>query len=404
MATITSAPVRSAPFPVWPQFGAEELEGLSQVLGSGVWSDAYGPAVEAVQAAYAEFTGAAHAIGVTNGTVAIVLALRALGIGAGDEVIVPPYTFLATATAVLEVNAQPIFADIDAGTWCLDPDAVEAAITPRTRAIIPVHLAGQPADLDRLQTIATRHGLALIEDCAHAHGSVWKDRPVGAIGDIGTWSFQASKNLTAGEGGMVTTNNAELAERLGSLHNCGRKKGGPWYAHHIMSGNFRLTEWQSAILLQQLRRYPDQLTRRDVNGRYLNAQLADIEGITPLTRDPRTTMHAYHLYQFRYSPEGFGGMSKADFVSRMQAEGIPVSAGYPHPLYRQPLFTELAFDTKATGYDPGYAPTRFADLQLPNCEAACIDGVWIQQNVLLADRTDMDDIVTAMLKVQSSVR
>lgn len=316
----------------------------------------------------------------------------------------PPYTFLATATAVLEVNALPIFADIDPGTWCLDPDAVEAAITERTRAVIPVHLAGHPADLDLLQEVATRHGIALIEDCAHAHGSVWKDQPVGSIGDFGTWSFQASKNLTSGEGGMVTTNDADLAESIESLRNCGRIRGGPWYAHHVMSGNFRLTEWQSTVLMQQLRRYPEQLTRRDGNGQYLNAELSGIEGITPLTRDPRTTVHAYHLYQFRFDPDGFGGMSKADFVSSMQAEGIPVSAGYPHPLYRQPLFTNLAFDTKATWYDPTYAPTRFDRLHLPNCESACADGVWIPQNVLLAERSDMDDIVAAMHKVQDIAR
>jgi dTDP-4-amino-4,6-dideoxygalactose transaminase len=402
--TTTDSPVRSRPYPSWPQYGPEELAALGGVLESGVWSDANGPAVQAVERAYAEFVQAEHAIAVTNGTVAIVLALRALGIGSGDEVIVPPYTFLATATAVLEVNALPIFADIDPNTWCIDPAEVEAAITERTRAIIPVHVGGHPADMDRLLEIARRHNLAVIEDCAHAHGSMWNDRRVGSIGDVGTWSFQASKNLTAGEGGMVTTNDDTLAETIQSLRHCGRKKDGPWYAHYMMSGNFRLTEWQSSVLHRQLERYPAQLERRDANGRFLDAGLAEIEGVSPLVRDPRATVHAYHLYQFRYDAAGFGGMSRDEFISRVQAEGIPVSAGYPLPLYRQPLFVDRAFDTVATGYDPGYAPTQYDRLHLPVVEEACASGVWIGQNVLLDDEEGMNDIVTAIRKVQALTR
>ena len=404
MRTLTHSPVRTSPYPSWPQYGPEELAGLTDVLESGIWSDANGPAVQAVEAAYAEFVQAEHAVAVTNGTVAIVLALRALGIGAGDEVIVPPYTFLATATAVLEVNALPVFVDIDPDTWCIDPDAVEAAITERTRAIIPVHLGGHPADLDRLQDIATRHGLSVIEDCAHAHGSIWKDRRVGSIGDLGTWSFQASKNLNCGEGGMVTTKNAELAETIESLRNCGRKKGGLWYAHYIMSGNFRLTEWQSTVLHCQLNRYPDQLALRDSNGKYLDSQLSQIEGIAPLKRDSRTTVHAYHLYQFRYDAEAFGGLEKSEFITRVRAEGIPVTAGYPLPLYKQPLFFEHQFDTKAIGYDPSYRPTQFETLNLPVCESACANGVWIPQTVLLENQAGMNDIVEAIHKVQSAAR
>jgi dTDP-4-amino-4,6-dideoxygalactose transaminase len=404
MTTLTNTPVRTKPFPSWPQYGPEELAGLTGVLESGIWSDANGPAVQAVQDAYAGFVQADYAVAVSNGTVAIVLALRALGIGAGDEVIVPPYTFLATATAVLEVSAMPIFVDIDPDTWCIDPDAVEAAITERTRAIIPVHLGGQSADLDRLQEIATRHGLFLIEDCAHAHGSTWKDRRVGAIADLGTWSFQASKNLNCGEGGMVTTNDPKIAETIESLRNCGRKKGGLWYAHYIMSGNFRLTEWQSTILHSQLRRYPEQLERRNGNGQYLDSELSQIEGLSPLKRDPRATTHSYHLYQFRYDARAFGGLSKADFIDQVRAEGIPVSAGYPLPLYKQPLFLDRAFDTKAAGYDPSYPATQFDKLDLPNCEAACANGVWIPQTVLLDDRSGMGDIVEAIRKVQKRAR
>jgi len=400
--TLTDTPVRTAPFPAWPQFGPEELAGLTHVLESGIWGDAEGPVVRAVEQDYAAFVQANHALACSNGTVAIVLALRALGIGSGDEVIVPPYTFLSTATAVLEVNALPIFADIEPETWCIDPAAVEAAITERTRAIIAVHFAGHPADLDALKVIAERHNLALIEDCAHAHGSMWNNQRVGAIGDMGTWSFQASKNLTCGEGGMVTTNNPELAETIESLRNCGRARDGVWYAHYIMSGNFRLTEWQSTILQEQLRRYPPQLERRDANGRWLNTALGQIEGITPVKRDPRCTVHAYHLYQFRYDAAGFNGLSRDEFVSQMQAQGIPVSAGYPLPLNMQPLFVNRAFDVKATGYDPAYGPTRFEKLDLPVCQDVCDTAVWIGQHVLLGDQQDMQDVVTAMIRVRDA--
>jgi dTDP-4-amino-4,6-dideoxygalactose transaminase len=400
----STTPVRTTPFPSWPQWGSEELAGLTNVLESGIWGDANGPVVRALEADYAAFVQADHALACSNGTVAIVLALRALGIGSGDEVIVPPYTFLATATAVLEVNALPIFADIDPNTWCIDPAAVEAAITERTRAIIAVHFGGHPADLDALKQIATRHGVALIEDCAHAHGAMWNNHRVGAIGDMGTWSFQASKNLTCGEGGMVTTNNPELAETIESLRNCGRSKNGVWYAHYIMSGNFRLTEWQSTILQEQLRRYPPQLERRNANGLLLDAALGEIEGITPVQRDPRCTMHTYHVYQFRFDQAGFDNLSRDEFVQRMQAEGIPLSAGYPLPLNKQPVFLNRAFDLKATGYDPDYAPTRFQSLDLPVCQDACETAVWIGQNVLLGDEQDMQDIVTAVRKVRDSAR
>ena len=404
MSTLTHEPVRTAPYPSWPQWGPEDLAGLTSVLESGIWSDVNGPAVLAVERAYAEFTDAKHAVSCSNGTVAILLVLRAMGIGAGDEVIVPPFTSLATATAVLEVNALPIFADIDPDTWCIDPDEVEAAITERTRAIIAVHLGGHSADLERLGAIAKKHNLFLIEDSAHAHGAKWKDRRVGAIGTVGTWSFQASKNLNSGEVGMVTTDDPILADTIQSLRHCGRKKDGPWYNHYMMSGNFRLTEFQATMLYSQLERYPDQLATRDANGKYLDGKLSEIDGIEPLIRDPRATVHAYHIYQFRYSADGFGGMNRETFIERMRAEGIPTSATYPLPLYKQPLFLDLAFDTKATGYDPNYAPTDFQNLYQPVCESVCANGIWIPQTVLLSDRAGIDDIVTAIRKIQDSAR
>ncbi len=398
------SPVRMRPFPEWPVHDESDLRALREVLESGTWSAANGPRVRELERRFAAYHDASHAVATTSGTVSLVLALRALGVGSGDEVIVPPYTFMATASAVLEVNALPVFADISLDTYCIAPDAVEAAITPRTRAIIAVHFGGHPADMDQLGEISRRRGITLIEDAAHAHGAVWAGRKVGAIGALGCWSFQASKNLTSGEGGMITTNDSALAERCESLHDFGRSPGGPWYEHHFLSGNHRLTELQSALLLAGLERLPEQIERRERSARHLDSELGRIEGVRPLERDPRTDVHSHHLYIFRYDPEGFGGMSREAFVRALNAEGIPASSGYPVPLYRQPLFEELAFDTRATGYDPAYGPTQYGRLELPQCERACRETVWLPQNVLLGDESDLADITSAVRKVQEAAR
>jgi dTDP-4-amino-4,6-dideoxygalactose transaminase len=401
---IDGIPVRTAPFPSWPIHGEPERAYLTQALESGVWSEpAGGPFITAFEQAFATLSGSLRGVAVTNGSIALMLCLRALGIGAGDEVIVPAYTFLATATAVLEANALPIFADIDPGTYCIDPASIEALITPRTKAIIPVHLGGHPADMDRLQEIADRHGLALIEDAAHAHGAMWGNQPAGSIGIFGCFSMQASKNLTGGEGGIVTIQRDDLAETIRSLRNCGRVQGGAWYEHHLMGGNYRLSEFHAAVLLAQLERYPAQLARRDANGRYLDAGLAEIDGIIPQTLDRRTAVHARHLYSFRIDVAAFDGLTRHEFVALLQAEGIPSSSGYVVPLDRQPVFAQQAFDVKATGWDAAYGPTRYGQLDLPVTQLICDEVVWIPQNVLLGEETDMDDVVAAVEKIRSAV-
>jgi dTDP-4-amino-4,6-dideoxygalactose transaminase len=399
-AGATGATVRTRPFPAWPVYTDADLDGIAGAVRAGVWAAADGPLKQQFEAHFAAFQGAAHAVAVTNGTVSLEIALAALGIGAGDEVIVPPYTFLATASAVLKMNALPVFADIDPATYCLDPAAVEAAITPRTKAIIVVHLGGHPADLDRLLAIKQQHGLALIEDAAHAHGAVWRERKVGAYGEFGSWSFQASKNLTCGEGGALTTDDPALAEMAWNLHNCGRTRGGAWYEHPYLGGNYRLPELQCALLLAGLDRLPEQIARREAGAAYLDRELARFAGIAPLPRDPRATVHAHHLYLCRYDSAAFAGLSRDQFVAALADEGIPASAGYPYPLNQQPLFRDLAFDRRATGYDPAYAPTQFTRLRLPACERACAETVWLPQNLLLAGAADLADVVTAVDKVQ----
>lgn len=399
LALLGGTPVRTRPFSPWPLSGEPERAALQAVLDSGIWGSIDGPRVRELEKRYAEFQDSAHAIATTSGTVGLVLALRALGVGSGDEVIVPSYTFLATASTVLEVNALPIFVDIDPDTYCIAPAAVEAAITPRTKAIVPVHLGGHPADLDRLTDIGRRHGIPIVEDAAQAVGAAWNGRRVGAIGAIGTWSFQASKNLNSGEGGMITTDDSALATACESLHNCGRAKDGVWYEHYVLGGNFRMTEFQGAMLLTQLDRLPDQIRRREASAGILDAALAAIPGLRPARRDPRVDTHAYHLYLFRYDAAEFGGMDRDRFVDALRAEGIPANIGYPIPLNKQPLFVNRAFDRRATGYDDAYPATRFEALDLPICEAACRETVWLPQTVLLGDESDMADVIDAITKI-----
>ncbi len=323
-------PVRKAPFPTWPYFDEQEKAGLLQALEGMVWGGARdAPLGQELQARFAAYHQAAFGIAVANGTVSLEIALTALGVGAGAEVIVPPYTFYSTASAVLKVNALPVFVDIDPDTYCIDPQAVEAAITPRTRAVIPVHFGGHPADMDALLEICQKRNLALVEDAAHAHGAVWNNRKIGALGKFGSFSFQSSKNMTCGEGGMLLTNDQRLAEAADSLHTCGRPTHGQWYEHHTLGGNYRLTEFQSALLLAQLDRLPGQVSRRESSAQVLDRELARIPGIRPQRRDPRCTVHAHHLYIFRVDLRQFGQIRLPDFVAALRAEGIPASAGYP---------------------------------------------------------------------------
>ena len=395
-------PVRTKPFPSWPVYGEPEERALIEVLRSGAWGTG-GSAIAEFEARFARFQDAKHATCVVNGTVALELALRAVGVGLGDEVILPPYTFVATATAVLALGAIPVFADVDADTYLLDPRCAEAAVTPRTRAIVAVHVAGCPADMDELRAVARRHGLKLVEDAAQAHGAAWRGRRVGALGDLGCFSFQSSKNLCAGEGGAVVTDDDRLAEVVWSLHNVGRVRGAATQRREILGTNSRMTQFQAALLLAQMQRLPDQIARREANGGYLASRLAEIPGIRPLLRDDRVTTHAWHLFVFRYEPEAFGGMSRDDFVKALRAEGIPCSPGYV-PLHHSPAVrAEIARLLRVLGHSHQVGLER-AEARLPVAERAGYqEGIWLTQNVLLGEREDLDDVVEAIAKIQRTL-
>ncbi|SDL81830.1 DegT/DnrJ/EryC1/StrS family aminotransferase [Kriegella aquimaris] len=402
----------SNPWPKWPVWGKEEEVALIEVLNSGVWSY-NGPKEMEFNQLFAEFTGTKFSICTVNGTITMQLALEALGIGVGDEVIVPGITWQATAATVIDVNATPILVDVLEDTWCIDPVAIEKAITPKTKAIIPVHLYGAFADMDAIMEIAKKHNLYVIEDCAHKHGGEWKGKKAGSIGDVGSFSFQLSKHLTAGEGGSMTTDDADLAEKLDALRNVGRRPEGDSLigadkgigdygddGNFIQSGNFRITEFQAAMLIEGLKRLPEQNANRDANGAYLNTLLKELPGVTPLKRDDRETKKAYFNFAFRYDQSKFNNLPIDKFRAALEAElGIIVDACY-EPLNNCSLYvphTKPARHKLNESYWAAIDPKRFS---LPVSERIFEkESVCLHHKILMGTKADMDLIARAIQKV-----
>ncbi|MCB0732025.1 MAG: DegT/DnrJ/EryC1/StrS family aminotransferase [Ignavibacteriae bacterium] len=404
--------IKENPWPAWPIWDENEEKALLSVLQSGVWSY-NGPKEIEFNKIFSEFTGTKFSICAANGTVTLQLALEALGIGIGDEVILPGLTWQATAATVIDVNATPILVDICEDTWCIDPDAIEKAITPRTKAIIPVHLYGNFADMDRIMEIAKKHNLAVIEDCAHKHGGEWKGKKAGSIGDIGSFSFQLSKHLTAGEGGALTTNSLELAEKLDALRNCGRRpegeefqdadKGAGVYSddgNFIQSGNYRITEFQAAILVEGMKRLPEQNKLRDENGIYINSLLKELPGITPMKRDERETKEAYFNFSFRYNKDEFKNLPTNKFREALAAElGLTVEGCY-EPLNNASLYVPRTKPSRHKLSDQYWEDINPARFNLPVCEKVFKDiSVCFHHKILMGTKKDMQDIVDAIKKI-----
>jgi len=393
---------KQKPFPAWPQYDDNERRVLNEVLESRVWWRTPGTKTLEFEQAFAKYHGARHGIAVTNGTAAIEVAMAALGINHGDEVIVPNFTFIASASAVLFANALPVLVDVDPETWCLDPDLTEAAITPRTKAIIAVHMGGHPADLDRLSDIAKKHGIALIEDSAHAHGSEWRGKKIGTFGVGATFSFQASKLMTAGEGGMIISNDDNFERQARSVHDCGRMPGEWFYSHFIYGSNYRLSEWQGAILKVQLGRLEPQTLHRHKQGRMLDKLFADIPGITAQKCDPRCTRNGQYAYIFHVNGRDFAGISTENFIAALNAEGIPTQASYPplHELdcFRNGDYRKCLAGSQATEKHP------FLQQKFPNTQKAAWETVWIPQFALLGDEQDMNEIAAAIKKIQRNAK
>lgn len=408
LALLGGNPVLKTPFPKWPIFDQKEVMAAKAIVESGLW-DSKNPVTSNLETAFAKFQGTRYALAVTNGSQTMEIILRALGVGVGDEVIVPAYTFITTAMAALMVGATPIIVDVRQDTMTLDPNAVRAAITRRTKAIMPVHVAGVVGAIDEILQIAAQHSLFVIEDCAHAHGATYRSQGAGGLGVAGSFSFQGGKVITAGEGGMITTNDKALHEACWSIREGGATYPNPDHNQppisHIAS-NYRMTAIQSAITLVQLQRFAEQVQTRLANADRLDQHLRQISGIIPQYRHPQDQAPGY-LYLFYYDSREFNGLSRQLFVKVLQAEGIPAGlSGYP-PLYRTDLFRDRTFVPGGGRQDYDLSGQAFPDygtLYLPNVEQIDRDVICIPHSVLLGEGYQIDAIAEAIQKVQLHAR
>lgn len=390
--------MRTRPFPQWPQHAPDDLARLQTVLESRNWGGYPFPNKLASDFAqeFAAYHGAKYGCCVANGTIALVVALQAAGIKFGDEVIVPAYTWDGTAAAVLFAGGIPVFADVDPDTYCLDVESARSAITPRTRAIIPVHLAMRFADMDSLLKLAGEHKLAVIEDCAHVHGGEYKGQGAGSMGDLGAFSFQSSKIMTSGEGGIVITSRLDAFELVQSIVNCGRASVTDQYKKRVIGSNYRITEFQAAILLGQLEQLPELAARRVRNGALLSRRLAQIDGICAPAPQLALTREAIYNYVFRYRrPE----VSRDLFVAALDREGIPCDGRFYEPVYRSDLFQVNPEDFPQLKFGRSQ-PVHYEDCRCPVAErAAYEEAVWLPQFLLLGEEKDVEDIAGAVHKV-----
>jgi perosamine synthetase len=391
-------------WPIWIPETDEKR--VLEVLRSGIWSRA--GVVSEFEAAWAKVNDAKRCLLLNNGTNALIVALNQLDIKAGDEVLVPPYTFISTVQAILMNGAMPVFVDIDPETYQIDPAKIEAKITPRTKAILPVHILGMPADMPRIMEIAGKHNLFVVEDACQAPLTEVNHQKVGTIGNAGCFSFQNSKNIPIGEGGAILSNDISFMDRCVSFQNLGLPYGtaiGTFNAGSVRLGTkVRITEYQAAIGLAQLQRLDAQTTVREENASYLKSKIQDIPGIVPYKLYECATRVSFHLFSFRYKKDDFNGLSRNSFLQALRAEGVPCSGGYT-PLNKQEFLKE-AFASK------NFKRMYHKDMldynnyieqhQCPENDILCTEMVWFTQNLLLGSKEDMDSIAYAISKIQGN--
>jgi dTDP-4-amino-4,6-dideoxygalactose transaminase len=409
------AAIRTRPYPPWPQAGPEETQWLQRVLTSGHWfAGLRGDDPDALGTLFgqrfADLHGVRFGLPIINGSVAIEVALRALGIQPGDEVIVPAYTFVSTATSVLMVGGIPVFADIDPDSYCLDPQDAARRIGPNTRVILPVHLGGQMADMRAIKELAKKKGLSVVEDSAQAIDASGEGKKAGTWGELGTFSFQSNKTITAGEGGLVMTNDQDLAEKVIALRAFGRYKGSlaersSALSSERLSSNYRLSEFQSAVLLSQLERFPAQDGIRQRNASQLTKGLSQIPGIRHVRKETANMKHGYYYYLVRYEPGQFGGLNPERLCQALNAEGIPFVPGDGEPIYRHPVFSieNLEGDICPEVLERLRQAVDLSHPECPVAEEACGCTLILRHQVLLAEPGDMEDIVEAMWKVYKNI-
>jgi dTDP-4-amino-4,6-dideoxygalactose transaminase len=406
LAILGGTKSRTEPYPQWPVWDQRDIEAVTEVIKSGRWGGYPYPGPKTAELAkkFAEMQGGGYAVPMANGTVTMEVALRAAGIGWGDEVIVPAYTFQATASAPMAAGAIPVIVDIDPNNYCLDPKATERAITSKTKAIIPVHLGSNMADMTALMDLAEKYDLIVIEDCAHAHGAKWNGRGAGTIGHFGSFSLQSSKTLTAGEGGVLLCRTPELAAKAASIIDCGRPHalgGGAEDSSmdYQVGGNFRLSEIAAALALVGLERFPAQAKEREAMADYMDESLSEIPGIRLLRRDPRHTTRSFYRYIFAIDPQTFG-MEHDLLVGALDAEGVECETGYEamnnYPLF-QPQKSKLAVPNAFPEY------FDFENMELPAAERASEhEAVWLDENVFRAGPKGVDDAIKAIKKIQKN--
>jgi dTDP-4-amino-4,6-dideoxygalactose transaminase len=372
--------------PSWPQSSAREEELLRSVLQSPQWGG-FHPIVTEFERQFASAHQSKHGICAFNGTVTLEAALDILGIGAGHEVIVPAISFISTASAVSRVGATPVFVDIGSTSFNIDPSQVASAVTPRTKAVIPVHFGGTMADMEAINTLAREHGFWVIEDAAHAHGSEWKGKRAGSFGITGSFSFQNGKVMCSGEGGILVTDNDDFATQARSFINMGRKAGESFYSHYQLGTNFRMSAFQAAVLTAQLERLPEQIAHRTANVRLLKRLLADVDEIVWQDEPPAVTQNSWYLLCGRFRSKT---VTRDEFHARVTAAGVPCTPFYPHTLYQNPL----------------YAREDCRVMPCPNAEAYLTDAFWFPHRLLLADEETIHEaaeIIGAAARGKSKV-
>ncbi len=402
LALLGGRPVRTKGFsrwPIWDRKHDEEL--VLSVLRSGVWSR--NKVVAEFEKRYAQLLGAKRCIGTTNGTGALLTALHVLGVGIGDEVLVPPYTFVASIQVIFLVGALPIMVDPDPETFQINPEKIEEKTSDHTRAILPVHILGLPADMDRINAIAKKHDLLVVEDACQAWLAEWRHKKCGTLGDLGCFSFQNSKNFTCGEGGAIVGDDDKIMDRCKSYHDFGRGHGSVGQVEgtgfRMLGNKCRMAEYQAAILLAQMERLEEQTQTRNENASYLTSKIKDIPGIIPHRLYDGVTRAAYHLYPFRYKKEYFNDVPRGKFIAALRAEGIPCSSGYNR--VNKNAFFEAALRTK--NFQKAYSAQRLNRCRelnhCPDGDRLCDEAVWLSQRLLLGPREDMDDIANAVVKI-----
>ncbi|MFI5706496.1 DegT/DnrJ/EryC1/StrS family aminotransferase [Kribbella sp. NPDC051620] len=381
-------PLRTQPYPAWPRPDDRSEQAVLKVLRSGHWWQSGGGSAERLEEWLTSYHGVGASVAVANGTVALEIAFRALGVGPGDDVLVPALTFFSTASAVAAVGASPVPVDVLPDTLCLDVEAARHCITDRTKAIVPVHLAGQPADLDAVTALASVHGLYVVEDAAQAVGAQWNQRPVGSYGDVATLSFQAAKLLSGGEGGAILVrDDNELAERVRRLANCGRARGSAAYEHIGGATNGRISEFSSALVLAQTADLKDLKARREVAALFLAEEL-ESAGLGTVTRiDARVTSMPWYMVVIRLSEAVLARITTDEYAQALTAEGVPASRMY------KPFHQAAAF-----------AGTATALAVCPVAEDAARSSVWLHHRLLLDGRSGIRDIVDAMRKLDHYYR